>query len=206
MEKTACQHCDLLINTVKVDTGERACCPRCDQILYYGQRSLSFSLAILLTAIIIYLPAIFLPFLAMETSGRTHEISLFSSIVEIAHGDTALLAATVFLLVMSFPLIKYIGLLFVLLPLSQGRAPILSTNIVRFILKIAPWSMVEVYLVGVLVTLVKLKSMATVDFLTGFYTFSVLIIVDAMLTMILPKKRIWQSIKTYRNSGELAHD
>ncbi len=194
MSKVACLHCDLLIDTIALSSGESAYCPRCQQVLYHDEKSLSLSVALLLTALIIYFPATLLPFLGMETAGQYHEITLFSSILEIAHGRTAFLALTVFMLVLSFPLIKFIGLLSILLPLLYGRLPFFGLGMTRFILRLMPWSMVEVYLIGVLVTLVKLSSMATISFLGGFYAFTLLIVINAAIGVILPKKRIWQTI------------
>lgn len=194
MTKIACLHCDLLVDGIALENGESAYCPRCQQILYHDDRALSFSVALLLTALIIYFPATLLPFLGMEATGQYHEITLFGSVWEITGGGMELLAVTVFMLVLTFPLLKITGLLLVLYPLSRGRSPFLHLAAVRVILRLLPWSMVEVYLIGVLVTIVKLSSMATISFLTGFYAFVALIVVNAIIGVVLPKKRIWQTI------------
>lgn len=199
MRQIACTHCDLLVDTIDIESGHTATCPRCHQVLYHDDRSLVNSLALLVTALIIFFPAVFLPFLSMETAGRTQQITLASSIGEIAHGETTILAITVFVLVITFPLVKFFGLLLVVFPLSRGRLPILSVDWIRIILQLSPWSMVEVYLVGVIVTLVKLTSMATVSFAMGFYAFALLIVVNALINMALPRKRIWQMIDGYKH-------
>lgn len=194
MTKIACTHCDLLLNTEQLQAGERAICPRCHQTLYLDSKSLLNSMALLVTAMIIYLPAITLPFLNIETAGQTHQISLVESIVIIAQGKTVLLAVVVLFLVLLLPLLRLIGLLIITLLLSQGKAPLSARVSARYLMQLLPWGMLEVYLIGVLITLVKLTSYATVGFLSGFYAFVVLIILNAVINMRLPRQRLWQYI------------
>ncbi|PID66383.1 MAG: hypothetical protein CR975_03215 [Gammaproteobacteria bacterium] len=194
MSYIACLHCDLLIKTRSLSLGEHADCPRCHQVLYHDKRNLSSSLALLIAALIIYFPAILLPFLNMQASGQEQEISLFSSLAEIAAGSSLYLAITVFVLVLFLPLLKFLGLLLIIIPLSRQRRPLLGVTVIRYILNLASWSMVEVYLIGVIVTLVKLTGIADIYFLNGFYAFALLIIVDALISLTLPKKRIWQGV------------
>lgn len=194
MNRIACLHCDLLLQTSTLTAGESAVCPRCGQTLYYDKRSLGSSLALLLTAIVLYFPAVLLPFLSLQAAGREQAVSLFSSITTVSGGDVFMLAVIVFALVMALPLIKFVGLLAVILPLSRQKLPPFSEETIRMILHFMPWGMAEVYLVGVLVTLTKLSDLATIGFLNGFYVFFLLIIVDTLISITLPKKRIWQTI------------
>lgn len=194
MDKTACTHCDLLVNITTIEQGEKAICPRCHQLLYLDDKSFSSSLALLFTALLVYFPAVLLPFLNMKTSGKEQQISLLTSVTEIATGNTAFLALAIFLLVLTFPLINILGLLSIMVPLSKGKTPFFGIGMTRFIMKVAPWNMIEVYLVGVLVTLVKLSSLADIAFLQGFYAFVILIIINTLIALFLPRKRIWQRI------------
>lgn len=203
--KIACLHCDLLLDSIPVDTGENAACPRCGQLLYHGKKSFSQSMALLLTAIIIYIPAVLLPFLSMKTAGQIQEISLLSSLSEIATGSSFFLALIVFFLVLLLPLIKFLGLLSIIYPLSKQQQPPIGFASTRLILRFAPWSMAEVYLIGVLVTLVKLTDIADISFLGGFYAFALLIIIDAIITLTLPIKRIWNTIHSIEKGGFHGH-
>lgn len=198
MKKIACLYCDLLVETKSINKGQAAICPRCKELLYHDKKSLSLSLSLLLTALILYLPSILLPFLQMQTTGQVQEISLWSSLFEIASGSSFLLAATVFILVLLLPLVKFLGLLLIILPLSTGRLPLVGIRATRLILSIARWSMAEVYLIGAIVSIVKLEAIADIGFLGGFYVFALLIIVDAMISFTLPTKRIWQNISELR--------
>lgn len=200
MRYIACLHCDLLVKSKPLSLGQQANCPRCHHVLYHDKKALSASLALLLTALILYLPAILLPFLNMQSAGQEQEISLLSSIAEIAAGSNIYLAITVFVLVMLLPLIKFFGGLLIVLPILLHKRPVLSVSFIRYILQLASWSMVEVYLIGVIVTLVKLTGIADIYFLSGFYAFALLIIVDALISVTLPKKRIWQNLSTLQSS------
>lgn len=200
----ACLHCDLLIHGQSLSHGQRAVCPRCQQVLYYEQRNITTSLALLVTALVLYLPAVLLPFLSMQAAGQVHQVSLWGSLAEITQGSSIYLAITVFMLVMFLPLVKFVGVLFILLSLKAERLPVLNVTIVRYILKLASWSMVEVYLIGVIVTLVKLSSIADIAFLSGFYVFLFLMLIDALISLTLPRKRIWQNIGL-ASSGESSY-
>lgn len=206
MRYIACLHCDLLVKSLPLSLGEHANCPRCHQVLYHDNKDLFNSLALLFTALLLYFPAILLPFLNMQSAGQEQEISLFSSLSEIAAGSSIYLAITVFILVLFLPLVKFLGVLLIVLPLSRQRKPLLSVSFIRHILQLASWSMVEVYLIGVIVTLVKLTGIADVHFLNGFYAFSLLIIVDALISLTLPKKRIWQNISTLSHGQYYGED
>lgn len=201
MAHIACLHCDLLVQTVDLQSGEHAVCPRCHQTLYLDQRSFNTSIALLLTALLIYFPAVLLPFLQMETAGQTRQVSLLTSVTTIAHSDMLLLSATVFALVLLFPLLKILGLLSIMLPLSRDKLPFFGVVPTRWLIGASPWSMVEVYLVGVLVTLVKLTGIASVDFSGGFYAFILLIVINAVISVRLPHKRIWQSIAALKRAA-----
>ncbi len=192
--KIACLHCDLLLTSVPLSAGEDAICPRCNQLLYYGKKSFQNSIALLLTALIIYFPAVSLPFLSMQTAGQSQQISLLTSLSTIATGSNLILAMIVFLLVLLLPLVKFLGLLSIIYPLSKRQRPQLGFTLTRLILRFSPWSMAEVYLIGVLVTLVKLASMADIHFLGGFYAFALLIIIDALVSITIPKRRIWNTV------------
>lgn len=190
----ACPNCDLLLHSPTLNPNEDAICPRCHTVLYRSKKSLQVSLALVVTTFLLYFPAIYLPFLSIQTTGRSHEISLLSSIIEIANGTNIALAVTVALLVLLLPMLKFLGLLAIVLPLNVGRLPWLGTDWTRWVLKLSAWSMVEVYLMGVIVTLVKLSGIASIEFLTGFAVFVLLMIIDAVISITLPAKRIWQSI------------
>lgn len=194
MTQIACTHCDLLINTSPLEKGQQAVCPRCKQTLYLDDKSLTTSIALLYTALIVYIPAITLPFLSIETAGQVHSMSLITSITTISHGRSTLLAAVVFALVLLLPLIKLIGLLLVTSTLVKKKSPLFTRISLRYLIEALPWSMLEVYLIGVLITLVKLTSYASVSFLSGFYAFILLIILNAIISVQLPKQRLWQRV------------
>ncbi len=198
MAKVACLHCDLLLDAVAVKRDERAVCPRCQQTLYLDSCSFDAPLALLLSALLIYFPAVLLPFIGLQIPGGQQQVSLLTSVVIVAHDNMLFLAMTVFILVLLVPLVKMLGLLLVILPLWRGRLPFhgwhFGMGLTRFLLRLAPWNMTDVYLVGVLVSVVKLSGTAQVIFSGGFYSFVLLIVVNILLSIKLSDKRIWQAI------------
>src|SRR5262249_46382775 len=73
-----------------------------------------------------------------------------------------------------FPLLQLALFAYVLLPLRAGRVPRAFVGAMHALQQMAPWSMVEVFLIGVLVSVVKLGVMASVTPDTGLWGFAVL--------------------------------
>lgn len=197
MAKIACLFCDLLLEQTTLNAHQKALCPRCQETLYQHGASLSSCLALLISLLLLYFPTILLPFLSMSRLGLSTTISLLDSVISVAHGGMLLLALTVALLVLLIPLLKYIGLVMIISALLKKRRPLGGGRLFRWVLSLSRWSMIEVYLIGVIVALIKLASLAHIDFAVGFYCFILLMLLDTLVTMLLPEHAMWQRIKDY---------
>ncbi len=195
MEKVACSHCDALFDKKPLKEDEVARCPRCETILYYDNLSFNKAIAFIIASFFVYPAAMFFPFVEMGIVGQKTVISIYHGLEIIAeHKNTAYLSIIVAALVMIVPLLRLFGLLLILLPIELKRRQILSHDLTRFILNIGTWAMVEVYLIGSIVTMVKLLSYGQLSLETGFFMFFVLVIFNAMIIYFTPRQRIWQAI------------
>ncbi|PID62846.1 MAG: hypothetical protein CR974_02755 [Gammaproteobacteria bacterium] len=198
MAQIACLHCDLLLDAVAIDRGNRAVCPRCHQTLYLAKRAFDTALALLVTALFLYFPAILLPFISLEVTGSEVQVSLLTSIITIAENEMWFLALTVFALVVLLPLVKFISLLFIMIALSREHLPfggsVRGLTTMRHLLSVAPWNMTEVYLVGVLITIIKLTGVAYIDLSAGFAAFVLLILTNTLFSIKFPHHRIWRHV------------
>ncbi len=189
----ACLHCDLLLRKKSLKSNQRAVCPRCGGLIYYSKNNIYTSLALSLAGIIIYIPTIVLPFLRLQVGNTLHEVNLLGSLVELTNGTGLYLALTVLVLVILLPMIKICGIFYIVISIISHRIPSMNINFTRYILQLASWGMIEVYLIGVIVTLIKLSSIAEITFLSGFYMFLFLMLIDSAISITLPRKRIWLS-------------
>lgn len=195
MEKVACSHCDGLFNKTPLKEDEVAKCPRCETTLYYENLSFSNAIALIIVSFFLYPVAMLFPFVELGIVGQKTIISVFEGIQVISHEKNSIyLAVIVALLVMVFPLARLAGLLLILLPIQLGKRQILSRGLIRLTLNIGTWSMIEVYLIGCIVTMVKLFDLGHMSLETGFYVFFVLVIFNALIIFSTPRQRIWQAI------------
>ncbi len=191
-KQIACPNCDLLFNKVDLGVNQVAKCNRCSEILYYETRDFRKSIALLFASLIIYFPAMLLPFLIMRISGMQHEISILGSVFNIKDKGISILGLSVFIMVILIPFLRIFFLLLITLPIQLKKKPLLTKKTIRIIARMSPWGMVEVYLIGVIVTLVKLVSLADIKISYGFYAFILLVILNALISANIPTKRIWQ--------------
>lgn len=133
----------------------------------YLQRTLAFSLA----GLVFFVLMISYPFLGISIKGVVREVSLLESIVTLYKGDSWMLSILVGVVLILFPLLKVLGLIALLLPLQMNRRLPGWHICCKMVEWLWPWNMTEIYLVGVIVTFVKLSSMASIIYGTAFWVF-----------------------------------
>jgi paraquat-inducible protein A len=192
----ACHECDLLQRRRPLQNGQRACCLRCGAVLYrQKRRSLERSLALTITSLILYGLAIGFPFMTLEIQGRAQSITLPSGIWQLYEEGLWLLALIVAVMILLAPLCKILGLLYVLLPLMRKRVPPRSALTYRIVEFLHPWSMMEIYLIGTLVALVKMGELASIILGVAFWSFIALIITETAAGVALDPHTLWEHIE-----------
>lgn len=188
----ACQDCDLLHRQRQLRDGQRALCSRCGAVLYRKKRnSLDYTLVFSLTALIFFLMANVFPFMTFKYEGRVQESVLFSGVKELFVQDMWVVATLVLLVSVVIPLLKVIGMIYILLPLKLNRQPWQAQRIFRVVETLHPWAMVDVYMLGVIVAMVKLNDFATIVPGTALYSFTALLISLAAAGAALDPHDVW---------------
>ena len=177
-----CAHCDAVHRRRPLPPRGRACCARCGNELYAaGRTHLEAWLALAAASGIAYLVANLNPIVEIELRGESTRASLFDALVATWSGGAAPVAALAAACAFLFPLAR-IGLeLFVLSNLHAGRRPALLGPSMRLLHTLRPWSMVEVFMLGVIVSLVKLGGQTTVIPGPGLAGFAVLTVLLTLL-------------------------
>ncbi|WP_459826296.1 paraquat-inducible protein A [Desulfomicrobium salsuginis] len=158
----ACQTCDLLTRPSGA-VGTTSLCPRCGAVVHRQKsNSIDRPLAFALSGLILFAIALTHPFLAMKSGGFVQETTLLTGIFELWKQHLYGLGALVLLTCALIPLAQLTGLLYILVPLRLNAAAPGSVAIFRAILHVNSWAMMEVFVIGILVALVKLAKMATI--------------------------------------------
>ncbi|WP_288095129.1 paraquat-inducible protein A [Pseudomonas sp.] len=197
----ACHECDLLMRKPKLAHGEKALCPRCGYELYTHRHNVVHrSLALVIAALLLYVPANFLPIMQLNLLGQSSQDTVWSGVLGLFNSGMQGVAVIVFLCSMGIPLLKLLCQLTVLLSIHFDVGRSYGLLLYRIYHHLRDWGMLEVYLMGVLVAIVKLADMAAMTIGIGLACFVALLLVQVWLEVVMSPHQIWQAL-----SGEDAH-
>ncbi len=197
----ACHECDLLMRKPQVGYDERVECPRCGFELYtYRRQVVRRSLALVIAALLLYVPANFLPIMQLNLLGQSSEDTVWSGVLGLYDSGMQGIAAVVFLCSMAVPLLKLLCQLAVLLSIRLDLGRSYGLLLYRIYHHLREWGMLEVYLMGILVAMVKLADLADLSLGVGLLCFVALLLVQAWLEVSMAPHQIWQAL-----SGEDRH-
>lgn len=198
----ACPDCDLLHRKRALQHHQKAKCNRCGTVLYRENRhGLEHTLTFALTGLVFFILANVYPLLSFELQGRVQQSTLFTGVRELYRQGLEPLAGVVFSASILIPLIKILGLLYLLLPLYCDRRPWLASRVLRAIETLHPWAMMDVYMLGVLVAIVKLSSLATIVPGIALYAFAALIVTMAAADGALEPDQVWERLESTRRGN-----
>ncbi len=196
METTiACGICGMVQRVGELRPGTGVECLRCGSILDERKvdslrRTAAFSLA----AMILYVPANIYPILRMEYYGVYSESTVWDGCVNLFRNGQWIVAVIVFLASLLIPLFKLLGLFFLVVTarVKSARQRRERTMIYRIIAVIGPWAMLDVFLLAVLVSLVKLDKIVTVLPGPGLLAFTAVVVLTILASASFDPKSIWE--------------
>ena len=188
----ACHECDLIHRIKPLPRKGVANCSRCGSVLYrHKPNSIERTLALSLAGLVLFVLANSFPFLALKTDTQLHQTNLITGIKVLYDQGMEPLSILVFLTTILAPAVQLLGMLYLLLPLRQKRVPPHFASIFRFVRGLQPWSMMEVFMLGILVSIVKLAKMAGIVPGVAIFSFFGLIVVLAAATVSLDPHELW---------------
>ena len=191
----ACHECDLLLRVDHSFEEGVAKCPRCAAVLLKHKRhSLDLTLAYTITGLILFVISNVFPIIGFQYEGQSTETILLSGVWELLDQDMYLLAGLVFITTILAPFTLLATLLYVFLPLKFNRIVPYTAEVFRFASALRPWSMMEVFMLGILVSVVKLAAMATIVPGVALWSFGLLIFVLAAATSSLDPDLVWEKL------------
>ena len=192
----ACESCDQLQKGIELPRGARALCSRCGSRLYGSPAdSLERTLAYTIAALVMLVLANVFPFLSFTMEGHAQQNRIATGVMDLATTGFAPLAALVFLTTILAPLLEMVLHLWALVPVLLGVRVPGVTLAARLSGKLETWSLLEVYLLAVIVGAVKLAMMATVSLEVGAYAFFGLIALLTAARYSLEVDALWAGIE-----------
>lgn len=185
----ACAHCDSVYRRRELAHGEVAHCARCESLLIRGAPpNPDRWLALCVAAAVAWLIAMICPVVRVEIAGLHNEINVWQAVLALDLGPMAVIMVVAGLAVVGIPALQIGLLIWLLMHARQGlRAPGFARAI-KLLAVMRPWSMVEVAMVGALVTMVKLSAYLSIETMPGMWGMLALM---CLLTLIVRRDPRW---------------
>lgn len=197
-ELRACPHCDALHRLPgHVRSRARAVCGRCGSVLIAPRRdAFTRIIALAATALILMMAALFSPFLDLTAAGMHSNASILDAAMAFSEGIMLPLSLAVGAFIIVIPILRLLLILYTLVPLVAGRPAAPRARITFSIAEaLKPWSMAEIFVIGVAVALVKVAGLATVTPGPAFWAFGALVFVTVLQDSFMDKEQIWAAIE-----------
>ena len=188
----ACHECDLVQREAPLPRGGVVQCRRCGAELYRRHpESLERTFALTVGAIMLFVMANIFPIVGLQLQGQVIQTTLYNTVRALWDEDMRSVAALVFVTTIAMPALQLFALTYLLLPLRLGRVPAYFGLVFRMMQSVRPWGMVEVFMLGVLVSLVKLAHLAGVVAGVALWSFAALMLVMAGITAVFDPRALW---------------
>ncbi len=199
--RIACLECDLLLTLPSIGEGERAACPRCDHLLTSRPRDgLQRPMAYALSALILMVVSLLFPFLSLQASGLGNVMTLGESAFVLYEDGQPVLAALVLGFILVLPAVMLAMVIALVVPLRRDWSAPWLVPIGRAVFALGPWAMVEVFVIGVIVSLVKLASMAQVSLGISFWSYVGFALCFTATFASLDRLYLWSEIERVENA------
>jgi len=185
----ACDHCALIQHLPDRPEGSHVVCARCGGRLDAWWHDPHLAAALSLSALVLFVPAILLPMMRMETLGHVHEASIVAGVSQmLAHGEVFIgLVILVFSLLL--PPLKLLALLLVSTRLLH---PARRARLYAWVELLGRWGMLDVLVVAVLVSFVKLGETVQIRPGSGLFLFTACVLVSLLASVCLHPPSLWE--------------
>lgn len=201
----ACLDCDLLQHIPEVPIGASVRCPRCDKELWrHKPDSLNRTLALTLAALVLFIIANAVPMLGLHAVGHEAFTTVIGGAEQLWQDGDQLVAVLVLFAAVIAPALQIIFLLLIVFGCRQERPPFWVGLFLRNLHLTRTWSMIEVMLLGVLVSLTKIAEYATIIFGEAFFALFALVFLLAMIQSSFDPREVWRRIEWAEEEARLA--
>ena len=192
-----CHECHKL-NKLEPDS-RRQFCSRCGGVIHARRPdSLVRTWALLLTAAILYIPANLLPIMTVNSLGQGQSDTIMSGIVELANLGMLPIAAVVFIASILVQIFKMVGISLLLYSVQRHQPMSVRQRIVmyRFIEWIGRWSMLDIFVIAILVAVVRFGNLASIEPGLGAMAFASVVILTMLAALTFDPRLIWDNTES----------
>lgn len=192
----ACHECDLLVDLRHFVSRGRADCPRCGAVLaHHKQDSINRTLALSLTGLLLYFPAVMLPVMSFKLLGQTHANTLLNAVLKLVQDDYLWMAFMVAACSLIAPLYILLALFSCCLLTHIRALPELQVFLLKSHYHLKHWGMLDVYMLGLLVAIVKMKDLGDLQMGPGLYAFIGLLLLMLLAQFQFDSRECWERLE-----------
>ena len=191
-----CHACGLVL-MLPASRGCHAVCPRCGTHMHHRKPdSLSRTWALVITAFVLYIPANVFPVMTVISFGHGEADTILSGVKAFIEADMWLLALLVFFASITVPMLKLWGLVFLLISVQRKWSWRIRdrTVLFRIIESVGRWSMIDIFMISILIALVKLEAIATIEPGIGATSFAGVVVVTMIASMMFDPRLMWDAM------------
>lgn len=191
----ACHECDWICALPPLSAGEKAACPRCECTLvrrhhHPAQRSMALAIA----AFIALLAALSFPFISFSVSGVSNRIELAQTATAMISFHQPIVAIVVIMTIVVLPACYLLAVMWLQTGLMRHRPLPFSRDIARSLARLTPWMMADVFIIGALVSLIKIAGLAQISLGLSFWAFCVFAFLLLLTSQSLDADWMWFSL------------
>ena len=177
-------------------------CTRCGAQLHQRKpNSLSRSWAFLLAATVLYIPANIYPIMTVRELGNGTPDTILSGVARLFESGLWPLAVLVFVASVAIPILKILIIGFLLLSV-RGESkldPVARTRLYRFVELVGRWSMVDIFMVSILIALVRLGNIAEITPGVGAMAFASVVVLTMLSALSFDPRLMWDKLRKVSN-------
>jgi paraquat-inducible protein A len=201
----SCHACD---QVCRLRHAEHARCPRCGAALHKRKpHSLARSWALVIAACILYIPANVLPVMTVTSFGQGEPDTILSGVKTLIGAGMWPVALLVFFASITVPVLKIVAMIFLLISVQRRSRwrPRDRTVLYRVVESVGRWSMVDIFMISILVALVNLGAIASIVPGPGAIAFAAVVILTMIAAMTFDPRLIWDAQESRRDEQRAVH-
>ena len=187
-----CKKCHTLHKKIKIHKDTKALCSYCNTVIYRHTKHLyRTTLALTITALIFLTVALLFDIITINVNGIYKSLNLQSLFIMVFQQGYYLVGIMLLFLIVIFPLTILISMIILLILIEMKKAGYMVKRLLILIAKLQHWSMLDIFFISILVSMVKLFAYAQIELEVSFFAFMLLLILDIVIIKKISFNELW---------------
>ena len=191
-----CHNCHKIIPYASLTPGEKNSCPRCGEHLHLRKKdSIDRSWALIVASLILTLPANLLPIMSVSSLGGVTRSTIINGVIRFFQEGSYGIGLIILTASVLVPLFKITGMALILISIDRQWTSWLrhKAAMFRFIQFVGRWSMLDIFVIALLCSLVRFDTLSSVDTAPATLYFSTVVLCTMFAAISFDPRLLWDS-------------